>query len=386
MVCMKIDSLDPNSTYTERDLLALGFDRKILSEIRSNLWGYGIEGEEILGAWVLNYALRNDGNQTGRYVNAFVFSESTGIPYSDVLRRQYNKRQLSVEIGSNGSTDLMINVFDLHLFYQGVEERDALTTTVIEYQDRRTRESLDKVFEEAEPFVRSLINVWMNKLGQHLTQDQIRSSIYKGLLDSVEAFERDRGFNFTTLAGNRCRGAILDDIREYDTVSRRNRGLSKKIDRIIEAFIREHNMSPTYPEIVEASGLTGQQFVELNTELRLSQAISLSNKSSRRFQENGEQLYMRDLVKDKQTVMPLDELISAEVENTIRRVLRSFGQRDARVFDLYFFDQLTMAEIGEQLGISETRVCQVLGNSDYLERLRNAVGIDAPEKVRILRM
>jgi len=157
---MKADNLDPNTTYVERDLLTLGFDRKFLTELRADLSRYKIQSVEILGAWVLNYILRNGGDiGDNRYVNAFNFSESTGLPYSDVLRRQHNKRPLSVQIGLNGASDMMIDVKDTHLFYEEVEDRDAFTKAVIEYQDRRTRESLERVFEQPNLLWKELLDI-----------------------------------------------------------------------------------------------------------------------------------------------------------------------------------------------------------------------------------
>ena len=223
---------------------------------------------------------------------------------------------------------------------------------------------------------------WLKKLGKYLTEEEIRSSIYRGVLDVVESFDRERGFKVSTLAVNRMRGAILDDLREADPVSRGNRSIQKMIERATEDFIRAHGKAPTTSEVIESLGLTKEQLMNFLIDVNLGGAVSLSRKT--KTQEGDESLTLGDLIEDRSEPDPSDTVIAKEVEDRIRRELKKFG-RDGEVFSLYLLDDVSMADIGLGLRLSESRVCQILTNAEYLERLKKVMGIENPP-IRVLKI
>lgn len=182
-----------------------------------------------------------------------------------------------------------------------------------------------------------------------------------GLLDATERFDPERGVRFRTYAESRIRGAILDGLRSKDWRPRSVRRQARSLDAALGQLAAQHGRAATEDEIACVLGLQVEAYRDLLTEISRGTLVSM------------DELELREgavLSSDQRTEASLErqELIQA-LASEIERL----PQRERRVLELYYFEELTMKEIGAVLGVTESRVCQLHAQS--AARLR--AGLDA---------
>lgn len=182
-----------------------------------------------------------------------------------------------------------------------------------------------------------------------------------GLIDAVGRFDLDRGLTFQTYAVTRIRGSILDELRSQDWVPRVVRGRMHEIDRATERFEQEHGGEPDIDDIAEATGLDRG---EVRSTLVAYQSGYLASLDERMGGEaGGEEEPRGQQFVDGTAVLPEEVYDHQESQRLVRESIRGLKQRDRAVIALYYYEELTFAEIGRVLGVSESRACQMHGRA-----------------------
>lgn len=187
-----------------------------------------------------------------------------------------------------------------------------------------------------------------------------------GLFDAIGRFDLDRGLTFQTYAVTRIRGAILDELRSLDWVPRVIRGRMHTIDRATEQFEQEQGGEPALSDIAE---ITGLDRADVRSTLVAYQSGYVSSLDERMTAASGTD----DEPRGRQFVDPTAELPEEvydhqESQRLVRESIRGLRLRDRAVVALYYYEELTFAEIGRVLGVSESRACQMHGKA--LRQLR----------------
>jgi RNA polymerase sigma factor for flagellar operon FliA len=182
-----------------------------------------------------------------------------------------------------------------------------------------------------------------------------------GLMEAIGRFDLERGLSFSTYAVTRIRGAILDELRAQDWVPRAVRGRMHAIDRATELFEQENGGEPDIDDIAEATGLDR---VEVRSTLMAYQSGYLASLDERLDADTGG----RDEPRGRQFVdltaeLPEEVYDHEESQRLVRESIRGLKQRDRAVIALYYYEELTFAEIGRVLGVSESRACQMHGRA-----------------------
>jgi RNA polymerase sigma factor FliA len=182
-----------------------------------------------------------------------------------------------------------------------------------------------------------------------------------GLIEAIGRFDLERGLTFPTYAVTRIRGAILDELRAQDWVPRAVRGRMHAIDRATERFEQQSGGEPDLDDIAEATGLDR---AEVRSTLMAYQSGYLASLDERMGGEAGgeEEPRGRQFV-DETAELPDEVYDHAESQRLVRESVRSLKQRDRAVIALYYYEELTFAEIGRVLGVSESRACQMHGRA-----------------------
>ena len=182
-----------------------------------------------------------------------------------------------------------------------------------------------------------------------------------GLIEAIGRFDLERGLTFPTYAVTRIRGAILDELRAQDWVPRAVRGRMHAIDRATERFEQQSGGEPDLDDIAEATGLDR---AEVRSTLMAYQSGYLTSLDERMGGEAGgeEEPRGRQFV-DETAELPDEVYDHAESQRLVRESIRSLKQRDRAVIALYYYEELTFAEIGRVLGVSESRACQMHGRA-----------------------
>jgi RNA polymerase sigma factor for flagellar operon FliA len=192
-------------------------------------------------------------------------------------------------------------------------------------------------------------------------QDLVHAGVL-GLLDALNKYDSSRGTQLKTYAEFRIRGAILDELRAMDWASRSTR---KKIKRLKEAYgqlERELQQAPSEEQVAQSMGLEMEEFHNLVTETRGGALVSMDELYCPENKRNGE---LQDW---SETEDPHDSYVSKEMRSKMVEALRGLSERERLVITLYYYEELTMREIGSILGVTESRVSQI--HAQVLPKLR----------------
>ncbi|GLZ41475.1 RNA polymerase sigma factor [Actinokineospora sp. NBRC 105648] len=184
--------------------------------------------------------------------------------------------------------------------------------------------------------------------------DLIQSGIF-GLVDAIEKFEPERGLKFETYAMQRIRGAILDDLRAQDWVPRTVRGRAREVERGIERLGAKLQRTPNDAELAGELGLTVTELRDVYAQLQLTSVVALDELAA----AGRGVTSLADVLEDETAEDPVALLVDQDNRRQLAEAIGLLVERDRVVVTLYYFENLTLAEIGRVLGVTESRVCQL---------------------------
>jgi RNA polymerase sigma factor for flagellar operon FliA len=225
----------------------------------------------------------------------------------------------------------------------------------------RSTEARDVLVTTYLPLVRYVVSRLNVTLPPSLERADLVGFGTVGLIDAVCRFDLERGFTFQTFAVTRIRGAVLDELRSSDWVPRSVRGRMHTIDRATVTFEQEHGCEPDVNDLAAATGLAT---IDVRSTLAAYKSGYVTSLDERMVSEgsSGEGAPGQQFVDDTEE-LPDEIFDHAESQRIMRQHIRELKARDRAVIALYYFEELTFAEIGRVLGVSESRACQVHGRA-----------------------
>ncbi len=184
--------------------------------------------------------------------------------------------------------------------------------------------------------------------------DLVQSGIF-GLVDAIEKFEPERGLRFETYAMQRIRGAILDELRAQDWVPRSVRSRAKEVERALERLEGRLQRTATDIEVAGELGMTLAELREVYAQLQLTSVIALDELIAVGRSESS----LAETLPDERVSDPSTVLDRTESRRLLADAVARLTERDRIIVTLYYFENLTLAEIGRVLGVTESRVCQL---------------------------
>ena len=178
-----------------------------------------------------------------------------------------------------------------------------------------------------------------------------------GLIDALHKFEPGRGNKFETYAIPRIKGAIIDELRAMDWVPRSIRFKAREIEKAhtdLEAMLKRQ---PSESEMAERLGISRSELHDVVSQISFVSVLALDELVSVG-SDRGEQVSLIDTLADK-GLDPTSGVESQETRGLLAAAINSLSEREKIVVTLYYFEGLTLAEIGEILGVTESRVCQI---------------------------
>jgi RNA polymerase sigma factor for flagellar operon FliA len=195
-------------------------------------------------------------------------------------------------------------------------------------------------------------------LPSHVDDADLISYGLMGLIGAIERFEPERGIKFETFAMTRIRGAIIDELRSLDWVPRSVRSRAREIEAAQAKLEHELQRAPSEAELAARLDI-GEE--ELQTSL-----LEIANSSVYALDElwtvsdsSGDQVSLLDTISDPRAEDPQESLASSEVKDRLTEAISSLPEREQLVVALYYYENLTLREIGEVLGVTESRVSQL---------------------------
>ncbi|MFC1692540.1 FliA/WhiG family RNA polymerase sigma factor [Candidatus Latescibacterota bacterium] len=190
---------------------------------------------------------------------------------------------------------------------------------------------------------------WIDK------RDLVSSGVI-GLIEAASSFDPSRGVKFETYAKTRIRGAIIDELRSLDWIPRSTRSKSKEIEKAIAALSGKLGRFPNDEEIALELGWDMDKYYKAIGQVSVTTLLSLDEMV--RATGTGEQFKRIDMVKGD-TSSPLDSIERKELLDTIVNILSDLSEQERLVIALYYYEELTLKEIGMVLNVTESRVSQV---------------------------
>jgi len=178
-----------------------------------------------------------------------------------------------------------------------------------------------------------------------------------GLIDALQKFEPGRGNKFETYAIPRIKGAIIDELRAMDWVPRSVRFKQREIEKALADLEALHKRQPTERELADRLGISVGDLHAVVTQISFVSVLALDETVSVGA-DRGEQVSLIDTLADR----GLDPTLGVESQETrglLAAAINSLSEREKIVVTLYYFEGLTLAEIGEILGVTESRICQI---------------------------
>lgn len=191
-------------------------------------------------------------------------------------------------------------------------------------------------------------------LAGRVSVDELTSAGVLGLISAIEAFDPSRGIKFETFSAKRIRGAMYDELRRQDWVPRLVRDRARRLANVVERFHLEYGRAPSSEEVEQSLSLAGEAFERLRRDARPVSVFTMSharrNRSRRHDEPEGNNF--------------ADDGAADPARETQRRMLREYiarglSETERLIFLLYYYEQMSLEEIGKTLGISESRVCQL---------------------------
>lgn len=229
------------------------------------------------------------------------------------------------------------------------------------YRRNRSVPARNALVEHYSPIVQKLAEIMARKLWPRVTADELASAGYDGLIASVGTFDPTRGVKFETYCRQRIVGAIRDWQREIDPLGRSGRNFERTLNATEETLRSELGRTPNSEEVAERMGVALGKFEKMKKTLLASRCVPLEMTVSRRNENCIGRLIPPD---------PAPGPTCRTERHMIREFLtKGLKEQDRLIITLYYYERLTMAEIGAVLNVSESRVCQRHG--EIIEQLRS---------------
>jgi RNA polymerase sigma factor for flagellar operon FliA len=224
-----------------------------------------------------------------------------------------------------------------------------------QFADAREQPLRDRLVLHYAPLVKYVAGRVGTGLPTHVdVGDLVQSGIF-GLVDAIEKFEPARGLRFETYAMQRIRGAILDDLRSQDWVPRVVRSRAREAERALERLGARLHRTPTDAELAAELDISTDDLRDLYGQLRLTSVVALEDLVAAG-KESGS---LVDTLPDDCAIDPVAVLVDQDNRRQLAEAIAQLAERDRVVVSLYYFESLTLAEIGKVLGVTESRVSQL---------------------------
>lgn len=232
------------------------------------------------------------------------------------------------------------------------------------YQRTRTEELRNFLMEKFLPLVRYNAERIHTRLPDEVDVEDLMSAGVFGLMDAIDAFDLERKVKFETYCAPRIRGAILDELRSMDWVPRLVRHRSSKVDQARQEIEKREGRPATQDEVSRLLNVSGEEYEKLT---RDSKAVTTRSLSQRTFQSDGGGREVReiDVIRDETQSNPVSDVQRRDLKDLLTKGL---SRSERLIIILYYYEAMTMKEIGATLDLSESRVSQM--HSSILARLK----------------
>ena len=235
-----------------------------------------------------------------------------------------------------------------------------------DYAKTKRSDIREKIILEYAPLVKVVAGRLSMYLGDNVEYEDLVSYGIFGLIDAIDKFDSLKEVKFETYASLRIRGAILDQIRKMDWIPRTIRQKQKKIDTVMREIEAEKGRPATDEEIARGLGISDDEYTDWQSQMKITGVVSLNE-----YLEQGS-----EIPNDRNTSRHFDSPEKMVEQNELAEVLKSsltlLTEKERRVIELYYYEELTLKEISHVLEVTESRISQL--HTKALQKMKVRMG------------
>ena len=217
------------------------------------------------------------------------------------------------------------------------------------------------------PLVRYLVGRMSAKLPPHLDQQDLMSSAMIGLINAADRFDPSRGVLFKTFAEQHIRGTVLDELRSYDVLSRSMRDKYKRLERELHLLENRLGRHPTSEEVAAALHISLDEYFEMLDDVHVFTFISLDDSWEG---DDGSPFCLADVLCEVEAKNPQQQVMTKQLAEALGQAIDTLPEKERQAVTLYYNEDLNLKEIGELLGLTESRISQIISQAMVRLRLR----------------
>ncbi len=261
-----------------------------------------------------------------------------------------------------------------------MEHSDELVEIWRQYKEEGRQEAREKLILHYAPLVKYVAGRVSSGLPANIEYSDLVSYGIFGLIDAIEKYDTGRGIKFETYAISRIKGSIIDELRAIDWVPRSVRFKARELEKAYVLLEGQLKRMPTDEEVARELGLSMDDFYSLLNQMSFISLVALDEMWNVGG-EKGDKLSLVDTLEDVKAKDPSKSYEVEERKNILADAINRLPEREKIVISLYYYEGLTLKEIGEVLGVTESRVCQmhtkaILRLKGRLGASQNALNID----------
>ncbi len=233
-----------------------------------------------------------------------------------------------------------------------------------------TKDRREELILKYLPLIKYVASRLAMRLPPHISVDDLTSSGVVGLMDAIEKFDPSKKIQFKTYAEFRIRGAMLDELRALDWVPRSVRKKATELEQTYRMLEKKLGRPAEDEEVAEALGLSMNEFYNLLDKTRNVTFLDIEIIRRRMPDSNEDDIF--DLIADDDEIDPFSQLNMVEVKDILISAIKELPEKEKLIISLYYYEELTMREIGEIMGYTESRISQM--HTKAMLRLRAKLG------------
>ena len=238
----------------------------------------------------------------------------------------------------------------------------------VDYKTNGSIKAKKELIEHYLPFVKYTVSRILPGLPAHVHPDDLISAGISGLMEAVEHYDIQTKTKFESFSNFRIHGSIIDELRAMDWVPRSIRNKARKLQTAYSALERKLGRPATDNEVADFLNIPIDEFEQLINETKAVTIISLSTPVKR-----GDNTNFSEIIADTNDELPADMMQKKDRKRLIVEAINNLPKQERAVLTLYYYEEMTFKEIGEVLGVSESRISQI--HSKAIFRLRGRLDI-----------
>ncbi|HEX2049568.1 MAG TPA: RNA polymerase sigma factor WhiG [Actinomycetota bacterium] len=234
---------------------------------------------------------------------------------------------------------------------------DTVAAAWSEYKDAGANEARDRLILHYSPLVKYVAGRVAVGLPANIEQADLISYGIFGLIDAIDKYDPARGIKFETYAISRIRGAIIDELRAIDWVPRSVRFKAREVEKAYSELENRLKRPPSDAEIAHEMGVSVDELNGIYTQLSTVSLVALDELLT--VEGDRDKVSLIDTLEDTKTTGPTEAFETQEMKQILTGAVNRLPEREKIVVTLYYYEGLTLAQIGQVLGVTESRVCQM---------------------------